>query len=122
MSPPTLPASGPHIVRLDGYISLEPPFSPDFPHVYTSHQNTPHEPKTIIERLIDADVAVTTRVPINAEVVEACKEKLKLIAVFAIGYDMVDVEACKQYGVEVRNVRGTSFSDTINLMAWEKGS
>ena len=30
------------------------------------------------------------------------------MAVFAIGYDMVDVEACKRFGVEVRNVKGAS--------------
>jgi glycerate dehydrogenase len=108
MAPPTLPPSGPHIVRLDGYISPPPSFSPSFPHTYTSHHNTPHDPQTIIERLKDADVAVTTRVPINKEVIEACKGRLKLIAVFAIGYDMVDTEACRENGVEVRNVRGAS--------------
>jgi phosphoglycerate dehydrogenase-like enzyme len=108
MSPPILPPTGPHIVRLDGYISPPPSFSPDFLHKYTSHHNTPHNPKSIIERLSDADVVVTTRVPLNREVIEACKGKLRLIAVFAIGYDMVDVEACKKHGVQVRNVRGAS--------------
>jgi lactate dehydrogenase-like 2-hydroxyacid dehydrogenase len=108
MSPPTLTSLGPRIVRLDGYVSPDPTFSSGFPHTYTSHHNTPHDSASIIDRLSVADVAVTTRVPINAEVIEKCAGTLKLIAVFAIGYDMIDVEACKKFGVQIRNVKGAS--------------
>lgn len=45
----------------------------------------------------------------HRETIKRCAPRgLKLVAVFAIGYDMVDLEACKEFGVEVRNVRGAS--------------
>lgn len=97
----------PHLVRLDGWVSPNPIFDPSFEHTFTTHDRTPPEPATIISRLSSADVAITTRVPITAEIVAACP-KLKLVAVFAIGTDMVDLEACKKHRVKVCNVPAAS--------------
>ncbi|RDL32581.1 uncharacterized protein BP5553_09037 [Venustampulla echinocandica] len=101
--------TGPHIVRLDGHISPVPHFPPTFTHTYTSYDRTPPDTQTIISRLADANVAITTRVPISAETIAICaKRKLKLIAVHAIGYDMVDLKACKEHGIKVCNVPAAS--------------
>jgi glycerate dehydrogenase len=97
----------PHIVRLDGWVSPNPVFDPSFEHTSTTHERTPPESATIISRLATADVAISTRVPITAEILAACP-KLKLVAVFAIGTDMVDLEACKKHGVKVCNVPAAS--------------
>ncbi|KAG9232306.1 2-hydroxyacid dehydrogenase-like protein [Amylocarpus encephaloides] len=98
-----------NIVRLDSWVSPPPFFSQDFNRNLISHHNTVHEDESIIERLLDADIVVTTRVPISAKTVEVCaKRRLRLVVVFAIGVDMVDLEACRKHGVEVRNVKGAS--------------
>lgn len=97
----------PHIVRLDGWVSPPPIFSPSFKHTYTSYDRTAPSDPLIIERLTPADIVVVTRVPITAATIAACP-KLKLIAQFAIGTDMVDLEACKKHGVKVVNVPAAS--------------
>ncbi|KAL2072088.1 hypothetical protein VTL71DRAFT_11431 [Oculimacula yallundae] len=104
-------ASSPlHIVRLDGIHTPAPIFSPSFPHTYTSHASTPFLTPSIITHLTvpkPANVAITTRVPITEETLQACPD-LKLIAVLAIGTDMIDLEACRKYGVTVCNVPAAS--------------
>lgn len=100
-------SSVPHIVRLDGWVSPPPVFSPSFKHTYTSHDHTPPDSETISSRLATADVAVTSRVPISAETLARCP-KLKLIAEFGVGTDMLDLAACKKHGVQVCNVPAAS--------------
>ncbi|TVY85634.1 Glycerate dehydrogenase, partial [Lachnellula willkommii] len=57
--------------------------------------------------LASADIAITTRVPISAATLAQCP-RLRLIAVFAIGTDMVDLAACRERGVQVCNVPAAS--------------
>ena len=92
------------IVRLDG-IHAEPP---DFtiPHTYIEYHTTP-DVSSIPDRIGDADVVLTTRVPITASTLDACPN-LKLVAVIATGYDMIDLVACKERGVKVANVPAAS--------------
>jgi lactate dehydrogenase-like 2-hydroxyacid dehydrogenase len=92
------------IVRLDGIHALPPTFS--IPHTYFEYPTTP-DPATIATRIGDADVVITTRVPITAATLDACPS-LKFVAVLAIGYDMVDLVACKERGVKVANVPAAS--------------
>jgi len=77
-----------HIIRLDAIHAPAPTFSPSFQHTYTEYATTPPDTPTIIERIKDADVVVTTRVPINEETVRTCP-KLRLVAVMAIGMFLV---------------------------------
>ena len=74
----------PHIVRLDGIHTPSPTFSPSFTHTYTEYPSTPSDTATIVERIKDADVVITTRIPITEETLEQCP-RLKHIAVLAIG-------------------------------------
>ena len=97
----------PHIIRLDSWVSPAPIFSPSFKHTYTSHDRTPPDSSTISSRLAIADIAITTRVPITADTLSKCP-RLKLIAVLAIGTDMIDLAACKEHGVQVCNVPAAS--------------
>jgi phosphoglycerate dehydrogenase-like enzyme len=73
-----------NIVRLDGIHSPGLAFSPDFKHTYIEYPTTSPNNDVIIERLKEADVVVTTRIPITKEVLEACP-RLKLVAAMAIG-------------------------------------
>ena len=60
-------------------------------------------PAETLERARDAEVIVTNKAPLTAEMLEQLP-KLKLIAVTATGYNIVDVAAARARGVAVVNV------------------
>src|SRR5688500_4843549 len=76
---------------------------PAFEHVWRDYGST--RPEEVEERLKDATVAVVNKLPLRAELL-ARLPALKLIAVAATGTDNIDLEYCRERGVEVRNVRG----------------
>ena len=59
----------------------------------------------VAERCRDAEVIVTNKTPVNAQTIAAAG-RLKLIAVTATGYNMVDIDAARAAGVVVCNVPG----------------
>ena len=63
-------------------------------------------PDEVAERCADADAIIINKVKITREVIE--KSNLKLICVFATGFDNIDVIAAKENGVAVCNVPGYS--------------
>lgn len=58
----------------------------------------------IVPRLKDATVAIINKVPMRADTLKQLP-KLKMIAVAATGYDVVDVPYCKEHGIAVANIR-----------------
>jgi glycerate dehydrogenase len=58
----------------------------------------------IVPRLKGATVAITNKVPMREAVLRQLPD-LKLIAISATGYDMVDVGYCKAHGIAVANIR-----------------
>jgi glycerate dehydrogenase len=54
--------------------------------------------------LREATVAITNKVPLRAETLKKLP-KLKMIAVAATGYDVIDVDYCKANGIAVANIR-----------------
>jgi len=58
----------------------------------------------IVPRLAGADVAIVNKVPMRAPTLEQLPY-LKMIAVAATGYDVVDVAYCKEHGIAVANIR-----------------
>ncbi|HEY0739941.1 MAG TPA: D-2-hydroxyacid dehydrogenase [Chryseosolibacter sp.] len=60
-------------------------------------------PDKILDRVRDAGVIVTNKTPVSAEVINECKH-LKLIAVTATGYNIIDVAAAQRRNVLVCNV------------------
>ncbi|RYX85000.1 D-2-hydroxyacid dehydrogenase [bacterium] len=95
------------IVFLDRNAIRVPLRTPAFPHEWQEYPHTPDE--QIAQRLAGATIAITNRVPISAEVLEATPS-LRLIAVSATGFDHIDLAACKARGVTVCNVRHWSIS------------
>ncbi|MGH8335324.1 MAG: D-2-hydroxyacid dehydrogenase, partial [Gammaproteobacteria bacterium] len=75
---------------------------PAFEHGWKEYETTPAE--QVVARLRAATVAITNKVPLRAPMLLELP-KLKLIAIAATGYDMVDVAYCKANGVAVANIR-----------------
>jgi glycerate dehydrogenase len=59
----------------------------------------------IMQRCQDATIIVTNKTPISKGIISACRN-LKLIAVTATGYDVVDIQYAATHGVQVCNVPG----------------
>jgi len=58
----------------------------------------------IVPRLKNATVAIINKVPMRAATLQQLPN-LKMIAVAATGYDVVDVGYCKEHGIAVANIR-----------------
>ncbi|MEA3134639.1 MAG: glycerate dehydrogenase [Gammaproteobacteria bacterium] len=69
---------------------------------YVEHEKTAID--EITGRLAGATVAIVNKVPMRAETL-AKLPTLKMIAVAATGYDVVDVPYCKEHGIAVANIR-----------------
>lgn len=61
---------------------------------------------TVSELIGDADIAITGLEPIGTEVLKKCTN-LKLISRRGIGYDSIDLEACRKYNVAITRTTGT---------------
>jgi glycerate dehydrogenase len=61
----------------------------------------------VVNRLKSSDVAILNKVKITKEILFALP-KLKLICVAATGYDNIDLDACRERGVALCNVKGYS--------------
>ena len=70
-------------------------------------------PQELTEHVADSDVIVLNKVKITREVIENSKN-LRLICVFATGYDNIDLEAAREFGVAVCNVPGYS-TDSVAM-------
>jgi glycerate dehydrogenase len=75
---------------------------PEFAHEWREHART--EPAEVVARLQDATVAIVNKVGLGAEQLDQLP-LLRLIAVAATGYNMVDLDVCRARGVAVCNVR-----------------
>ena len=72
---------------------------------FTFHDYT--APEDIIPRAKDADILLTNKCNISAEVIAACPN-LKIILEGATGYNNIDVNAAAERGIPVCNVKGYS--------------
>lgn len=74
---------------------------------YIAYENTPKE--QVVERLKDADIAITNKVLIDGEAMRQLP-RLKLICVAATGMNNVDLDTARELGIEVKNAVGYSTS------------
>ncbi len=75
---------------------------PGFEHTWVEHART--APEEVAERVRDATVVVVNKVRLTREAL-AQSERLQLVAVAATGTDNIDLDACRERGVVVSNVR-----------------
>ena len=69
-------------------------------------------PEQIHDRIADADVIIINKIRITREILSA--SRLKLICIFATGFDSVDIEAARELGIGVCNVPGYS-TDSVTV-------
>ncbi len=69
---------------------------------YVEHQKTSVD--ELLTKLQGATVCITNKVPLRASTLAQLPE-LKMIAVAATGYDVIDVPYCKEHGIAVANIR-----------------
>jgi glycerate dehydrogenase len=91
-----------HIVFLDRASLRAQLRRPGFEHTWEDYPGSSES--ELPERLRAATVAVTNKVPLRAATLRTLP-RLKLIAIAATGYDIVDIEYCKAHGIAVTNIR-----------------
>ena len=76
---------------------------PGFAHEWIEYGKTPED--DVAARIADADIVITNKAPVRgASIAQA--SRLKMIAVAATGYDVIDLAAAKERDIVVSNVRG----------------
>lgn len=63
----------------------------------------PDDEEEMLRRIGDADIAVTNKGVVSKKIIDACPN-LKLIAVQATGYNVIDIAYAKEKGIPVCNV------------------
>lgn len=103
------------IVVLDGY-TLNPgdlSWSPlEALGNVTVYDRTP--PEKTVERIGEAEIVLTNKVVIDRDTVSRCP-RLSYVGVLATGYNVVDVEACRERGIVVTNVPAYSTPSVAQL-------
>jgi glycerate dehydrogenase len=69
---------------------------------YVEYEKT--APEQIVGRLAGATIAIVNKVPMREATLRELPQ-LKMIAVAATGYDVIDVPYCSQHGIAVANIR-----------------
>ena len=71
-------------------------------------------PDIVADRIADSDVLIINKIKLCEENLKDAKN-LKLICVFATGYDNIDTEYCRKNGIAVCNVVGYSTNSVAQL-------
>ncbi|MBQ1264651.1 MAG: D-2-hydroxyacid dehydrogenase [Oscillospiraceae bacterium] len=94
------------LVILDGGMANPGDLSWD---AFSSHgtlrvfEDTVTDEDTIIERIGNAEAVFTNKTPITERIMQACRQ-IKYIGILATGYNIVDTDAAKRFGIPVCNV------------------
>lgn len=72
-------------------------------HEWVAYETTAS--KDVVSRLQDADVVITNKVVMNADVLSQLP-KLRLVAVSATGVNNVDLDYCREHHIAVTNIQG----------------
>ena len=76
---------------------------PAFAHEWVEHTRSLQV--EVEPRLAEASIAIVNKRQLTAEIIAGLPE-LKMVAIAAIGYNNVDLDACRSRGIVVSNVRG----------------
>ncbi len=71
--------------------------------------------ETLIERGKDADIIAVSNLPLNADVINGCKN-LKMLSVAFTGIDHIAMDACRKNGILVSNCAGYSTAAVADLV------
>src|SRR5690625_4443998 len=70
--------------------------------------------ETLKTRVKDAEILILANMPLSGEVIDAA-DQLKYISVAFTGYDHIDLEKCKEKGIQVSNAAGYSTNSVAEL-------
>ena len=90
----------------------------DFPYEMTSIENCAKDDASVTQAIAGHEIVISNKVPISRQTMEA-NPQLKLIAVAATGFNMVDIEAARDLGITVCNVAnysGTAVAEHAFMM------
>lgn len=76
---------------------------PNAAHDWAQYNST--APADVVARLSGAAIVVTNKVAITRAMLEQLPD-LRFVTVAATGFDVIDIDACRDHGVVVSNVRG----------------
>lgn len=71
-------------------------------------------PEEVAERIADADIILINKIKINKDSLRLAK-KLKLVCIFATGYDNINLDDCRKKSIAVCNVKGYSTHSVAQL-------
>lgn len=74
-------------------------------HEFKAYDRVEKDSEVLKERVKHAEVLIIANSPLRGEVIRAAKN-LKYIAIAFTGYDHVDLEVCKEKGIQVSNAQG----------------
>lgn len=116
-----------YVVFLDRATLIADLRFPEFDHTWVEHPDA--QPDELADLLWRASIVIANKTPITRAVLDAC-HKIRLVAVAATGVNNVDLEACRERGIAVCNIRGYA-DNTVpehvfmmllalrrNLLAW----
>lgn len=83
-------------------------------HELLTYDDGKTDDETLKERIKDAEILVLANTPLSGEVIDVA-EKLKYIAVAFTGFDHIDLEKCKEKGIQVSNAAGYSTHSVAEL-------
>lgn len=72
-------------------------------------------PADVIARIGDAQAVYTNKVPITAEILDACPS-IQFICVTATGYNVVDIKAARERGIPVCNIPAYSSASVTQMV------
>ncbi len=91
-----------HVVFLDRATLNATVRRPAFEHTWQEYPTT--AVGALAERLRAATIAITNKAPLRAATLRQLP-RLRMIAVAATGYDVIDVDYCQAHGIAVANIR-----------------
>lgn len=83
-------------------------------HEFRYYMDRDEKPQTLTERMRESDIVIISNIKLPAEVIDACPN-LKMISVAFTGLDHIDLERCRQRGIEIRNAAGYSTTAVSEL-------
>jgi len=105
-----------HIVYLERSTIIADVRRPNFPHSWSEHAMT--SPGDMLERLSACTIAIVNKLPLTRTLISALPD-LQMVAVPATGTNHIDLEACRERGIVVSNVRdyaGSAIAEHVFMM------
>lgn len=74
-------------------------------HEFIWYSDRKEDEESLKERMFDAEIVIISNIPLNNNVLSACR-KLKMLSVAFTGLDHIDLEYCKTHHISVYNASG----------------